>query len=127
MIPPRDRLYIPTSFGDLLEKLAITQLYSPKFEDPTGGGQPWRNLEVMFYTLNEGLLNLRVPLGEELYRKLAGMSDEIRACFEADPEGTMGETRKGKDLLYEMEDLIRARRDRVRGPKREAGGLARKS
>jgi hypothetical protein len=56
-------------------------------------------------------------LGDELYRKLATMSDEIRACFEADPEETTGETRKGKDLLYDMEDLIKAKRDLVQGRK----------
>lgn len=65
---------------------------------------------MTFYTFNEGLRNLRPQLGEECYQKLAAMSDEIRACFEADPDETTGQTRKGKDLVYVMEDLIKARR-----------------
>jgi hypothetical protein len=105
------------SFGDLLGKLAVMLMCSPKFEDPTGGGQHWTNRDVRFYTLNEGLLNLRGQLGDELYRKLATMSDESRACFEADPEEVTGETRKGQALLYEMEDLIRAKRDLVQARK----------
>ena len=37
------------------------------------------------------------------------MSDEARVCFEADPEDKTGETRKGKSLILDMEELIRAR------------------
>lgn len=62
-------------------------------------------------------MNLRGQLGDELYRKLTTMSDESRACFEADPEEVTGETRKGQALLYEMEDLIRAKRDLVQARK----------
>lgn len=109
MIPPRDRLYIPKSFGDLLENLNAILLCSPKFT----GFEPWRSLEARFYTLNEGLRDLRPQLGEECYQKLVAMSDYIRTCFEADPDETTGETRKGKDLVYEMEDLVKARRAEV--------------
>jgi hypothetical protein len=127
MLPKRDRLNIPSSFGDLLDKLTTILLCSPRFEDPTGGGQPWRNLDVRFYTLNEGLLNLRPKLGEELYHKLAVMSDEIRAYFEADPDETTGETRKGKDLVYEMEEMVKARRAEVQPGRQLAARHARAS
>jgi hypothetical protein len=117
MIPPRDRLYIPKSFGDLLENLNAILLCSPKFVDPTGGYEPWRSLEARFYTFNEGIRDLRSQLGEECYEKLAAMSDRIRACFQADPDETTGETRKGKDLVYDMEDLIKARRAEMQASK----------
>jgi hypothetical protein len=38
------------------------------------------------------------------------MSDRMRALFEADPENTMGETRKGRDIIHEMEDILRQAR-----------------
>jgi hypothetical protein len=94
--------------------LTVILLCSPRFEDPTGGFQPWHSLELRFYTLNEGLQDLRGQLGEELYQKLSAMSDQIRAYFEADPDEKTGETRKGKDLVYDMEDLVKARWAEVR-------------
>jgi hypothetical protein len=53
------------------------------------------------------------------------MSDQIRAYFEADPDEKTGETRKGKDLVYDMEDLVKARWAEVRQrrkPTARAGG-----
>jgi hypothetical protein len=78
---------------------------------------PWQNLDVSFYRLNESFRGMRQELGEDLYHKLMAMSDQMRAYFEADPEEMTGETRKGKDLVYEMEALLEARRDEVRGAK----------
>ena len=37
------------------------------------------------------------------------LSDEMRACFEADPEDRTGETRKGQSLALDMRDVIVAR------------------
>ena len=35
------------------------------------------------------------------------MSDKVRAHFEADPEDKTGETRSGRDIIYEMEDTVK--------------------
>ena len=35
------------------------------------------------------------------------MAAEIRALFEADPENKTGETRKGRDIIYEMEEIVK--------------------
>jgi hypothetical protein len=67
-------------------------------------------VEYVFRELNEGLSNVRPTLGEERYHQLMGMSDRMRALFEADPENTMGETRKGRDIIHEMEDILRQAR-----------------
>ena len=34
------------------------------------------------------------------------MSDRMRAHFEADPEKKTGDTRKGHEILHEMEELL---------------------
>jgi hypothetical protein len=54
-----------------------------------------------------------------LFQKLMAMSDQMRAYFEADPEEKTGEARKGKDLVYDMEELVEARRAEVRAAQRE--------
>jgi hypothetical protein len=102
------RRFIPQTLSELLDRMSFMLLYSPTFEDDTGYF-PEQNLDNSFDSLNEGLSRLRRRLGEELYQKLAQMSDQARSCFEADPEDTTGETRKGKRLILAMEALIEAR------------------
>ncbi len=120
MIPHKDRLHIPSSFGKLLDTMTFMLLCSPKFVDRTGY-LPWQNLETSFYRFNEGLRRLRPQLGEALYQKLTAMSDQMRAYFEADPDEKTGETRKGKDLVYDMEELIKARWAEVRARRKRPG------
>ena len=100
--------HIPASMPELRDRMTFMLLMSPKFIDNTGYF-PEQNLDNSFYGLNEGLNRLRHRLGEELYQRLMKMSDEARVCFEADPEDKTGETRKGKSLILDMEELIRAR------------------
>jgi hypothetical protein len=104
------RPHIDKSLGELLDTMTFMLLRSPKFRDQSGYF-PEMNLDNSFYGLNESLRRLQPQpqLGDELYAKLAGMSDQMRAYFEADPDQTTGETRKGKDLVYDMEELIKAR------------------
>jgi hypothetical protein len=73
------------------------------------------NIDTNFYELNEGLQLLRPKLGEELYLKLREMSDRMRAHFEADPEDKTEDSRKGRDIILEMVELLKQRdRDRRR-------------
>jgi hypothetical protein len=117
------RPHIPTSFGDLLDKMTFMLLCSPTFID-NSGYFPGQNVETSFYALNEGLRRLRPQLGEELFQRLMAMSDQMRAYFEADPEQTTGQARKGKDLVYDMEELIKARWAEVRAAQKRARGRA---
>ena len=103
------KMTIPQDIGELLEHLIWMLLKSPKFIDKTGRF-PFQDVEYVFRELNEGLSNVRPTLGEERYHQLMGMPDRMRALFEADPENTMGETRKGRDIIHEMEDILRQAR-----------------
>ena len=79
---------------------------APKFTDKTGYF-PYQNLDYVFRQLNEGLSVNRKTLGEERYRELIRMSDQVRALFEADPEDKTGETLKGCKIIHQMEDILR--------------------
>ena len=81
-------------------------LGSPTFVDRTGYF-PGQNLQTTFYELNEGLRLIRETLGEERYLKLREMSDRMRAHFEADQENKTDDTLKGRDIIMEMEDLLK--------------------
>ena len=100
------RPYIPKSASEVMDLLAGMILNSPDFIDTTGYF-PERNIDTEFFSLNEGLKNLRQGLGEERYQALATMSDRMRAYFEADPEDKTGDAVKGREIVMEMEDMIK--------------------
>jgi len=81
-------------------------LSSPKFLDKTGY-LPFMNIDYVFKQLYEGLNHNRGTLGEGRYHELMRMSDRMRALFESDPEDETGETRKGRDIIYEMENIVK--------------------
>jgi len=99
--------YIPKGIGGVMDTLASVMLGSPTFKDKTGHF-PEQNVETTFYSLNEGLKLLRPKLGDELYQRVMEMSHQMRAYFEADPEDKTGEANKGRKLILEMEDLLKA-------------------
>jgi hypothetical protein len=100
------KMYIPQNIQELLDFLGSMLLSAPKFLDKTGY-LPFLNLDYVFRELNEGLSLNRPTLGEERFHELTRMSREIRALFEADPDDKTGETRKGRDIIYEMEDIVK--------------------
>lgn len=103
----RYKPYIAQDIGELLDKLGAMMLCAPLFEDITGYF-PQMNLASEFLGLNESLLALRKKLAEERYEKLKVLSDEMRALFEADPENKTGETRAGRKIIREMEDIVKS-------------------
>ena len=90
-----------------MDLLASMTLGAPKFKDKTGYF-PQRNLDTEFFALNEGLLAVRKKLGDERYATLRALSDEMRALFEADPEDKTGDTQAGREIIHEMEDILRS-------------------
>ena len=100
------KMYVPKDISELLDFAISMLLSAPKFIDKTGYF-PYQNLDYVFRQLNEGLSVNRPKLGEERYHELMGMPDRMRALFEADPENTTGDTRKGRDIIYEMEDILK--------------------
>jgi hypothetical protein len=99
-------LLIPKTISEVRDKLGGMMLLSPTFQDITGYF-PGRNIDNTFYELNEGLQLLRGKLGEELYLKLRDMSDQMRAHFESDPDKKTGGTLKGREIIMDMEDLLK--------------------
>ena len=100
------RMYVPGNVGEVIDQLNHMLLGAPKFEDKTGYF-PIRNLEYDFQQLAGGLNNIRQALGEARYQELTGMSDRMRALFEADPEDKTGDTLQGCKIIHEMEDILR--------------------
>jgi hypothetical protein len=105
---PSYKPYIPQGLSEVRDYVGAMMLGSPTFIDRTGYF-PGKNLETTFYALNEGLRLIRGTLGEELYLRLIGLSDRMRAHFEADPEDKTDDTLKGRDIIVEMLDLLRQR------------------
>lgn len=102
----RYRPHIPQTIGELMDKLGSMMLGAPTFKDKTGYF-PGRNVETTFFALNEGLLAVRTKLGDERYATLKVLSDKMRALFEADPEDKTGETQVGREIIHEMEGILR--------------------
>ncbi len=101
--------YIPKGINEVRDYVGSMMLSSPTFVDRTGYF-PGRNLETTFYELNEGLRLIRGKLGEERYLKLIELSDRMRVHFEADPEDKTDGALKGRDIIQEMEALLRQSR-----------------
>jgi len=99
--------YIPQDVGEILDQVRSMMLGSPDFKDDTGYF-PERNIDTAFFSLNEGLQVIRGKLGEEHYMTLRGMSDQMRALFESDPDNTNGGTKAGRKLIREMEGVLKS-------------------
>lgn len=100
------KMHVPQDIQEILVLLSWILLKSPQFIEKSGYFQSM-SVEYVFGRLKEGLANVRETLGEERYQELMRMSDRMQAHFIADPENKTGETRKGRDIIYEMEDVLR--------------------
>jgi hypothetical protein len=100
--------YVPKDIGEIMDLLGRMTVKSPTFVDKRGRF-PDDNIDTVFRELNDGLGVVRAKLGEERYLKLREMSDRMRAHFEADPEDATGDSVKGRDIIFEMEDLLMQR------------------
>ena len=80
-------------------------LGAPTFVDRTGY-LPFYNFDYSFRELNEGLAFNRRRLGEDRYQKLAQMSDQMRALFEADPDNKTGDATKGCHIIQDMLEIV---------------------
>jgi hypothetical protein len=105
--------YIPQTTGEVYDLLGSMMLSSPKFIDKTGYF-PDRNIDTEFFALKEGLNNVRKKLGEERYLAAIDMADRMRVHFEADPEDKTDDGLAGRQLIIDIEDLLKASNDRKR-------------
>jgi hypothetical protein len=88
-----------------MDKLGSMTLGAPTFKD-RAGYFPQKNIDTEFFALNEGLQAVRKQIGEERYATLRALSDKMRSLFEADPEDKTGEAQAGREIIYEMEDIL---------------------
>jgi hypothetical protein len=100
------KMHAPQDIQEILVLLSWILLESPQFIEKSGYFQSM-SVDYVFGRLKEGLGNIRETLGEQRYQELMRMSDRMQAHFEADPESKTGETRKGRDIVYDMEDILR--------------------
>jgi hypothetical protein len=110
MTEPLHHPYVPETLGELDDYLAMVMLSSPTYKDYDF---PYRNVQTVFYSLNAGIEGLRRKLGEERSDALLSLSQRVQRHFEADPQCTNGETMKGRELVREMEDILRAMRKKA--------------
>ena len=105
--------YIPQTIGEIWDQLGGMMLDSPTFVDKFGDF-PGRNIDTEFFALKEGFKVVRRRLGEERFAKLNEMADRMRAHFEADPEDKTDDSMAGRQLIYDMEDVLKE----IRRPKK---------
>lgn len=101
--------YICQTIGELNDKLGWMMIYAPTFKGRMGF-LPERNLDTTFQGLNESLDNLRNKLGEKRYSEMRELSHRMRPLFESDPEETNGGSRAGREIIHEMELMLRRKR-----------------
>ncbi len=104
LIPYREP--VPQSIGEMMDLLGSMMISSPTFSDSYF---PGRNAETVFGALHEGLDKLRTKLGADRFNRLNHLALEIRALFEADPNGGVPETMRGREKILEMERVLRER------------------
>ncbi|MBB5687775.1 hypothetical protein [Sphingobium boeckii] len=99
--------YIPEDVSDIMDLLGWMMLKSPKFEDKSGYfvGQ---NIDTTFFALLEGLKNIEPKVGKENYDSLVVMSGRMREHFAADPDDKTDDGLAGRQIIFDMENLIKA-------------------
>jgi hypothetical protein len=107
--------YIPASLSEIYDLLASLILWAPTFDHD--GYYPERNPETEFHVLTEGFSKVRTKIGEERYARLMDLAAKAKALFVDDPNDDNGKTDQGRDLLYEIEDIIQAARRRRKAAK----------
>jgi hypothetical protein len=99
------RIFVAECLSDLADQAVCLSIDAPTYSR-VKHILPHATLDSQFFTFTEGLRRFRPQLGETLFRKLFEMCDEARACFEADPDRTTGETDRGKQLILDVEAMI---------------------
>ncbi|MFD1106517.1 hypothetical protein [Sphingobium olei] len=103
--------YIPATLSEIYDLLGSMILGAPTFIDKTGYFVR-QNIDTEFFSLTEGFGKVRKKLGEERYAQLMDLAARAKALFADDPDDTNGKTDQGRNLLFEIENLIQAARSR---------------
>lgn len=108
---PNPEPYIPGSLSEIYDLLALMVLSAPTFVDKTGYF-PEEDIHTLFTMLTQGFEQVRKKLGEERYAKLNDLAVQAKALFADDADDSNGKTDQGRDLLFEIEDIIQDARSR---------------
>ena len=103
------KTYIAQTIGELNDKLGWMMMNAPTFKDRTGYF-PDRNIGTAFQGLNDSLDNLRGKIGQERHAKMREMSDKMRMLFDSDPEDVNGGAKAGREIIHQMELMLRRKR-----------------
>lgn len=103
--------YIPASLSEVNDLIGSMVLGAPTFIDDSGVF-PNRNIDSRFHQLVEGFGLVRKKLGEDRYARLIDMAARAKALFADDPTDSNGKTDAGRELLYDMEDVLSEVRSR---------------
>jgi hypothetical protein len=111
-MPEFNKSLAPQDLGELWDRLGWMMLNAPKFlrDESLAMLMPERNLATTMFELREGLGNVRRQLGEERYHTALKMADRMQTLFEADPDQKTGEARQGREVILEMENLLKTAR-----------------
>lgn len=95
--------YIPQSVGELWDLIGSMVLNAPRFVDDDF---PGKNIDTEFVELIEGLTTIRKQLGEDRFTKLREMAERTKAHFVAAADDDSEEVKAGRNLLFEMEEVL---------------------
>ena len=98
---------VPQSTSEIWDLLGWMAIYNPKFVEPPGPYKSYETIETTFFALKAAFEVVRKKLGEERFHILMDMADRMRALFEADHDNVTGDSDKGRELLWQMEDVLR--------------------
>ena len=100
--------YVPASLSEIYDLLGSMILWAPTFDKE--GAYPEYSVDTEFHALTHGFGRVREKLGEERYAQLIDLAAQAKRLFADDPDDDNGKTDQGRDLLFEIEDLIQATR-----------------
>jgi hypothetical protein len=103
--------YIPASLSEINDMLGTMPGEIPKFIDKSGYF-PELNIDSRFHQIVEGFGRVRKKLGEDRYATLIDLAARAKSLFLEDPEEENGMTREGRNLIFEMQDVLRDARAR---------------
>lgn len=106
---PDPYCYIPASLSEIYDMLASLAGGAPTFVHPMF---PERNIDNEFEILRRALDIVRGKLGDERHAAALELAARAKALFLDDPAEDNGKTSEGIKLIFEIEDIIQAARNR---------------
>jgi hypothetical protein len=99
--------------GEVRDYVGSMVLGAPRFIHKSGFF-PDHDIHTEFFAITEGFKTIRRRLGEDNYQRAVALLERAKALFEADPDDRTGDTAKGLECLFEIEDMLKAASRRKR-------------